>query len=280
MLDAEYQKSRSRDQRLIDSDLDRPLDARLRARWRQRMIEWRMGQKLDPNLHLMEPRPEDFYPTAKKLPSGFEKFPEPGSAWVANILMIAITVASLLHWLTPRPVVSRFVASRALVFGDQQVWRLLTALGGHGDLMHLLHNAPIFWFFAWILNGYFGWVVAGVASISIGILSNALTIWFYPDHVQLLGASGMVYGMVGMWLTLYVRFDRNGWWVKRVMRSLGFSLLVFFPQTYEAQVSYSAHGFGFLVGIIMGLALIPYAKKHAPVLYADYYQASPEPKIE
>ena len=150
---------------------------------------------------------------------------------------------------------------------------MLTALGGHGDVMHLMHNAPILWFFAWILSGYFGWIIAALGSLIIGLISNALTVWFYDDHVQLLGASGMIYGMVAMWLTLYIRFDQKGWWVKRVMRSFGFSLLVLFPQTFEPNVSYMAHAMGFLTGIILGILFIPYAKARAPVFVDPYYSS-------
>lgn len=81
----------------------------------------------------------------------------------------------------------------------------------------------------------------------------------------------MVYGMVALWLTLYIRFDQKGRWVKRVMRSLGFSLLVLFPQTYEPNVSYLAHASGFILGITIGLAFMPFAKSLAPVLNDPYY---------
>jgi hypothetical protein len=49
-----------------------------------------------------------------------------------------------------------------------------------------------------------------------------------------------------------VRFDRQVWWVKRVMRSAGFSLLVLFPQTYDPKISYLAHFTGFLCGLVLG----------------------------
>jgi rhomboid protease GluP len=219
------------------------------------------------------PSPEDFLPTPRPQPSGFSVFPKSGSAWVANILFAMCVFASLWHWKSPlRTMESYFVASREAVFDKGEYWRLLSALGGHGDMMHFLHNAPIMWFFAWILNAYFGWWIAFIISLLIGVVSNATTLWWYEPQVRLLGASGMIYGMVSLWLTLYVFFDRKGEWTKRVVRSLGFSLMVFFPQTYEGNVSYLAHASGFFWGIFFGFLCIPIVKKSAPVFTDAYYQ--------
>jgi membrane associated rhomboid family serine protease len=190
---------------------------------------------------------------------------------VANTFVFLATMASIAHWRTPPGHLSHFVASKASVFTDGEYWRLLTALGGHGDFMHFAHNMPILWFFAWLLKGYFGFLIALVGALLVGIAANAVTVFTYKENVQLLGASGMVYGMVAMWLVLYIRFDHKGWWVKRAMRSLGFALLVLFPQTYEANVSYTAHGAGFLIGGLVGLSFMGYASKYAPVFTEHYY---------
>lgn len=258
----------------MSDSFDHPLDARLRKRWRDRMRIWRQENKMSDDPLLGVPPVEDFLPAERPKPTGFELLPEPGSAWVSNVMIALSAMCSVLHWTRAKSLleISPFVATKNAVFEGGEVWRLLTALAGHGDVMHLLHNAPILWFFAWILNAYFGWMVTLVGGLLIGVLSNAMTIWFYDSHVQLLGASGMVYGLVALWLTLYIRFDQKSWWVKRVMRSLGFSMLVLFPQTYEANVSYLAHATGFGLGIAVGLIFMPYLKNNAPVFVDPYYR--------
>ena len=220
------------------------------------------------------PDPEDFIPSVPIPPSGFELMPVPGSAWLANISLASMVFACMINWSWSGTSMAPMVASGEAVFQKQEYWRLFTALLGHGDVMHLLHNAPIFWFFAWILNAYFGLAVAGVLTLILGLASNAVTLWTYEPKVQLLGASGMIYGMVAMWLVLYIRFDRKGWWVKRVVRSLGFSLLVLFPQTFEVNTSYMAHASGFLIGIVLAVLWIPFAMKYAPVRHDPYYRWS------
>ncbi|MCX6118279.1 MAG: rhomboid family intramembrane serine protease [Proteobacteria bacterium] len=215
--------------------------------------------------------PEDFLPTPKPSPKGFELYPEAGAAWVANLMLAFIFLGSILHWSTSSGSQSLFTASRFAVLENGEYWRLLTALGGHGDVMHFLHNAPIFWFFGWLLNAYFGWFSSLVLSTFVGVLSNLMTVWFYDARVQLLGASGMVYGMVAMWLVLYIHFDQKGSWPKRVIRSFGFALLVLFPQTYEHNVSYLAHASGFAIGVAVAILFIPFAKSRAPVFNSSYY---------
>ena len=130
---------------------------------------------------------------------------------------------------------------------------------------HLLHNVPVYLFFAWILQGYFGLLVSVILPLVIGFLSNGLTVYFYDDHVRLLGASGMIYGMVAMWLMLYVHFDQKAWWVKRVGRAIGFSLLVMFPQTYDPKVSYLAHFTGFALGLLLAWIAMPIIRRYGPI---------------
>jgi membrane associated rhomboid family serine protease len=250
-----------------------PLDARLLKSWAPHMA-FQLPVNLDVLKESMiyeEPKLEDFIPTIKQPRVGFELFPARGSAWVANLLLSLMIFSSVFQWSKYIPNKEIFVASKESVFHQGEYWRLLTALVGHGDFMHLAHNAPIFWFFCWILTAYFGWIFALVASLLIGVFSNLITVWFYESSTMLLGASGMVYGMVALWLVLYIRFDRSGWWVKRAVRSFGFSLLVLFPQTYEPNVSYLAHASGFLLGVLFGILLIPLAKNVAPVLNESYY---------
>ena len=210
------------------------------------------------------PEPEDFLPAPRRPLTAFEKMPRQGSLLPGAVFVALMTAASLLRWWQPDKY-DYFDVSRAQIFTDGQYWRLISAIFGHGDMQHLAHNVPIYLFFAWILQAYFGFLASVILPVASGIISNALTIYFYEDHVRLLGASGMIFAMVALWLVLYVRIDRGAWWVKRVMRAVGFSLLVLFPQTYEPRVSYLAHLTGFLCGAVFGVLFTKVIVKYAPV---------------
>ena len=210
-----------------------------------------------------EPNSEDFLPTPKPPPTKFELMPPKGSALPGAVIVALTSVACILSWGAPDRF-DFFYVSRESIIKSHEYWRLFTALLGHGDMMHLLHNAPVYLFFAWILQGYFGLFASVVLPLVVGVVSNAVAVYFYDDHIKLLGASGMIFGMVGLWLVLYVHFDQGNWWVKRVMRAIGFSLMVLFPQTYDPKVSYLAHLSGFLAGILLGRLFLPIFVKMNP----------------
>ncbi len=211
-----------------------------------------------------EPSPEDFLPTPKPEPTAFEMMPRQGSALPGAVFVSLMTGLSIARWRMPERFADLDV-TRQSIMDAHEYWRMLTAIFVHGDMGHLLHNVPVYLFFAWILQAYFGLLAAVVFPLVIGFLSNGLTVYFYDDHVRLLGASGMIYGMVAMWLVLYVYFDRNAWWVKRVARAVGFSLLVMFPQTYDPKVSYLAHISGFAIGLVLAWMSIPIIRRYGPI---------------
>jgi membrane associated rhomboid family serine protease len=130
---------------------------------------------------------------------------------------------------------------------------------------HLLANAPLFLIFGWFLRAFFGWRAFPLASILIGVLSNLATIATYPAHEELLGASGMLYGMVALWLVFYSRFATEFALPMRIFRAVGVSLLLLFPTTFEKNVSYMAHITGFAFGLAVGFLMLPFIKVEADV---------------
>ena len=83
---------------------------------------------------------------------------------------------------------------------------------------------------------------------------NALTLWTYPEQATLVGASGVVYFMVGFWVISYFFIERAAKKTKRILTALGVSLILFFPTEYEPHVSYTAHAIGFMVGVASGVS--------------------------
>jgi membrane associated rhomboid family serine protease len=87
----------------------------------------------------------------------------------------------------------------------------------------------------------------------LGALTSALTLQTYPSDVDLIGASGMVYLMVGFWLIQYVFIERRLTLSIRLLRAFGFVLAALMPTSFEKNVSYRTHAIGFLVGCAFGL---------------------------
>lgn len=146
--------------------------------------------------------------------------------------------------------------SRISIFDQHEYWRLITAIFTHADVGHLLSNLPLLMVFGWLLRGYFGFIAFPLVSLVVGILTNIATLYFYPETVRLIGASGMVYGVGAMWITFYLRYEIRFSFAKRLLRAIGVFLVLLFPSAYNPTTSYLSHMFGFLFGIVFAIALM------------------------
>ena len=199
------------------------------------------------------PTEEDFLPSPPKQRGPLNQRPDLRYARPAWTMLALFLIFSLLHWADPTD--RRFAASYTQVLESREWWRLVSALFTHADLAHLAANTPLFLIFGWLLHAYFGWLAFPTTALLIGVVSNLATIYTMSPTVSLMGASGMLYGMVALWLVLYVHFDTDYNVPIRIFRAIGVSLLLLFPTTFYASTSYTAHAMGFLSGILAGFLL-------------------------
>jgi rhomboid protease GluP len=172
---------------------------------------------------------------------------------VGLIAVGLLLLVSSIHWSSFLGLAEFLPATRADVFNRHEYWRLFTSLGVHADPRHLLSNSLGFGLFAYLLFDYFGFWIFPVAIVLLGALTSGLALMTYDPELRLVGASGMVYVMVGFWLVQYLLIERRLTLPNRIMRCLGFSLAALMPSSFEQAVSYRTHGIGFLVGLCFGL---------------------------
>lgn len=165
------------------------------------------------------------------------------------LFLAAALILSILQW-SPDHAWSLYLSKEKLIAGDY--WRLVSAIFAHADMSHYLSNAGLIAFFGWLLTGYFGRLGFPFFSFAIGIAANAATITHYPEATRLVGASGMLYGMVGLWLTLFLIKEDSYSLREKVVRTFGVFLMLLFPTQFDPNTSYLAHGYGFLFGVIAG----------------------------
>jgi membrane associated rhomboid family serine protease len=173
------------------------------------------------------------------------------------VFFACLAASSLLHGSDLREM---FWASGRKVFVEHQYWRLATTIFLHADMQHLLSNTPLLLIFGWFLRAFFGLKIFPLAALGTGIFSNALSLLYYEPDTRLIGASGMVYGMAALWLVYYVRYETGHSLGKKLFRATGFSLALLFPTTFQANVSYIAHGAGYISGLIIAAAVAPCIK--------------------
>lgn len=188
---------------------------------------------------------EHLWPLSQKIPIA--------KSWMPLVVYALITVVSFLGWQNDR---ADWTISRVTFWQDHEIWRALLACFVHADVVHLLANAPLFIVFGTLLYGYFGLVAFPLLAFVAGALANAVTVLFYSPQTELLGASGVNYAMVGMWLVYFLARGTGYRLTHRIMRALAFALVILIPTTYEPRVSYAAHAWGFVFGIGLALAAL------------------------
>jgi rhomboid protease GluP len=92
-----------------------------------------------------------------------------------------------------------------------------------------------------------------VAALFFGGIANLVVLTTLPPEDTLLGASGVVYWMGAVWLTLYFRLETRDKFSRRALKAIGVAVMLFVPETLHANVSYLCHFVGFLLGISWAL---------------------------
>ena len=172
---------------------------------------------------------------------------------VIGTLGILVAVSAL-YWWGPPGFAAALPASGETVFEQGETWRLLTALAAHADPIHLLSNAVFLTWLIYLSYGAFGPSLYPWSAVPLSAVALAVTLEGYAPNIRVVGASGMLYLLAGAWLTLYVLVERRLPVVKRLVRVIGFFLVVLVPTSIRPEVSYRAHGIGLFFGICLGLA--------------------------
>jgi membrane associated rhomboid family serine protease len=187
--------------------------------------------------------------------------PRKESAVVAVLSIAIVFLFSFVYWQNSFGLSDYLIAGRDDVIAHQQYWRVFTSILIHHDVNHFLSNAMGLFLFSYLLFGYFGAFVYPVASFVLGAVVNLLSLITYPPGTQLLGASGVVYLMSSFWLVLFVLIERRFSLTKRLLRSIGFALVMLLSSSFDPAVSYRTHLIGFLIGLGFGVGYFLQAKQ-------------------
>lgn len=182
------------------------------------------------------------------------KKPGRDAAFAVGWTLAICLVMSALYWWGPPGFAAALPASGETVFERGEAWRLVTALAAHADPIHLLSNAVFLTWLIYLAYGAFGASLYPWSAVPLSAVALAVTLEGYPANIRVVGASGMLYLLAGAWLTLYVLVERRLSVPKRLVRVIGFFLVVLVPTSIRPEVSYRAHFIGLFFGICLGLA--------------------------
>ena len=133
---------------------------------------------------------------------------------------------------------------------DLELWRLITSMFMHGDLLHLFSNMFSLLIFGSYIELSFSKVKFVLIYFISGFLGSLFTVFFLPLNTISLGASGAIFGLIGAVLSMFI-FDRNN-----PLIILGLIYAFYFVITsFRPGVNYFAHIFGLLGGFVIGYIL-------------------------
>lgn len=195
-------------------------------------------------------------PVRRPARSFLSQKPKKSSFLPVVVLAIIIAVASVAGW-TVRGLEDAWIGNPGKIFDDGEWWRIVTSILLHDDIKHLLSNLLFLIPFGGLLTNYFGWRAFPWAGVVLGVAGQAIALKTYPEGVNLLGASGLLYVLFGLWLSLYFRAETHLAWTNRLLRVVGFGLVMFVPAEFQPDVSYRTHAIGLALGLIAG-GILPF----------------------
>lgn len=206
----------------------------------------------------------------------------PEAVIVAAIASLFIALVSIIEWNNHFGLSDLLDSSRQLVYGKGEYWRLWTATLVHSDLKHLLSNLFMFFILGWFLFGYFGSVLFPLSAFIMGGVINALILPTYNPFTTLVGASGIVFYLGGVWLALYFLIQRQYSLLQRILRTGGVALALFMPsEAFDPGVSYRTHFLGLFVGAVVGTVYYFFnQKKFKSAEIREYVVEEPEAPLE
>jgi rhomboid protease GluP len=137
---------------------------------------------------------------------------------------------------------------------DGQWWRTVTSLTLHSGVLHLFGNLAIGGFFIVYLCRDLGSGLAWTLLLLSGILGTLANAWFQPAYHTSIGASTLVFGAVGILAALQVVRGKSSLRKNWFLPVAGALALLAMLGTEGKNTDIGAHLFGFVFGIILGLA--------------------------
>lgn len=141
----------------------------------------------------------------------------------------------------------RYAMVGALVAGGE-TYRLLTSMFLHFGLLHLSMNMLATWIFGLEVEAEEGPVRTVAAFLATGVVGGAAAYLFHPPFAQVAGASGGVFGLLGVALVLTIRAGRP------VQSLVGLLVINLFIGIAVPNISLAAHAGGFVAGALYGAA--------------------------
>lgn len=179
---------------------------------------------------------------------------ENGQLLTTLILILLIQLFTSIYHFDFFHLSSKVSASHESIYIKHEYYRLWTTLFVHADLEHLGSNMLLLAPFAYFVSAQFGIILFPFMGIFLGGLINYIVLSIMTNNIELIGISGIVYWLGAVYLTLYLLIENREKINRRIMKSIGIALILFFPTILKENVSYLSHALGFLFGFLSAIS--------------------------
>ena len=160
-----------------------------------------------------------------------------------------------------------------LVKGEffQRPWSPLTSIFVHANFLHLFYNMFALFLFGTILEHIIGRKKFISIYFASGLLASSVSYFVYPAS---LGASGAIYGILGMLAVLrpkmivYVAYIPMPMILAAIFWAIGDIFGLFFP----SNIANAAHLTGLFFGILCGFVLKQKTQKETKLGWEDFHR--------
>jgi len=131
-------------------------------------------------------------------------------------------------------------------------------------------------FLTYFVTSFYGYIISIPLSITMGALVNLLVLLAFKQNTTLVGISGVIYYLWGLWFVLYLFIDETITFTRRLVKVFAIFFILLVPTSYSPTTSYLAHYIGFAVGVLTGLGVYPFFKGRLSVYKKWEYKISEE----
>jgi len=150
-----------------------------------------------------------------------------------------------------------------------EVWRLLTAMFVHADVLHIFGNMLFLLIFGLRAEDMFDVEEYMLIYFVSGLCGGLLTLFLWPPDTISIGASGAIFGILGATL-IYARRSIG----QSMMTALMYAFFLFIINSVGPDVNYLAHFGGLAAGLLLGYALAASRRSRPSIRYSYNYPGS------
>ncbi len=179
-----------------------------------------------------------------------------------SLVFLNIAIFLLFNFALPDEYILLFVQINRNIIDNYELWRLITPIFFHASELHLLSNSIALLLFGATIetNQRLSRLKFLLIYFIAGFFGNLFSLFLLPLDVISLGASGAIFGLIGVALIIIITDNRA---------LLPFALLYigyFIIASFAPGINMWAHIFGLLAGLLLGY-IFYYRKNQITELY-------------